>query len=64
MLEVIVHIFTDGIVSISSMFGNVVVRRIFPNGFIEQDSLLSGTIGFIVFLLILTIICIAIYYIA
>ena len=55
MLEAIIHILADGLTSISKMLGNLIVRYVFPDGFIEQDSLLSGTIGFITYLLLIFI---------
>ncbi len=54
MIEIIISLFTDGIPSLSIMLGNK-LARVFPKGFVEEDSIFSGVIGFVVYLIIIVL---------
>lgn len=54
MIEVIFHIFTDAIPALSLSLGNFVVKNLLPADFIDEDSMLSGIIGFILYLIIIS----------
>ncbi len=54
MIEFIIGIFTQSIPDISIILGNKIVKALFPNGFIEEDSMLSGILGFIAYALLIT----------
>ena len=55
MIELVIGLFTNAIPNVSIMLGNKVVKTVFPRGFIEVDSMLSGIIGFITYLTVIII---------
>jgi len=58
MIEIIISIFPDGIPSLSIMLGNKLVK-LFPKGFVEEDSIISGVIGFVTYLIVIVLLVMA-----
>jgi len=54
MIELIISLFTESIPDASVTLGIKVVKAIYPNGNIGENSMLSGVIGFVTYVFIIS----------